>query len=162
MNNKRGRPTKLNSDVLESLVAMFERGAGRKMACEAVDISYMTFLNWLHRGEKAKSGEYFDFFCAIKKAEGLAKVFHVANIHRHAVTTWQASAWWLERKCPEEFRKVDRIESTGIDGQPQQVEHVITWKTKPVINSEALSPPMNGGSRMNGNGLSSTVKPSEK
>jgi len=162
MNNKRGRPTKLNSDVLESLVAMFERGAGRKMACEAVDISYMTFLNWLHRGEKAKSGEYFDFFCAIKKAEGLAKVFHVANIHRHAVTTWQASAWWLERKCPEEFRKVDRIESTGIDGQPQQVEHVITWKTKPVINSEALSPPMNGGSRMNGNGRSSTVKPSEK
>lgn len=153
MNSKIGRPTKLNDDVLEQLIAMFERGAGRAMACEAVDISYMTFLNWLHRGEQAQSGEYFDFFYAIKKAEGRAKVFHVANIHRHAETTWQASAWWLERKCPDEFRKVERVENTGIDGQPQQVEHIVTWKIKPSDEPKEISS-MNGGNHIQSNGHS--------
>ena len=159
---KTGRPSKLNEELLKDMKGLFERGGFRNEVCGAVGISYVTFLNWMERGRKAKTGQFLEFFDTIKKAEAVGKLSHIVNITRHSEQSWQASAWFLERRYPEEFRKVDRIESTGINGQPQQVEHVITWKTKPVINSEALSPRMNGGSRTNSNGPSSTVKLSEK
>lgn len=163
MTKKRGRPTKLNEEKVEQMERLLAAGVSRTDAVRNAGISYQCFLDWMERGAIEKTGKYFEFSERIKKAESQAAVACTLTIQQARIEgNWQAAAWWLERRRPQEYRKVERIENTGIDGQPQQVEHIITWKTKPVMNSEALSPPMNGGNRMNGSGLLSTAKPNEK
>ena len=44
-----------------------------------------------------------EFSEAIKTAEAKCKKFHIGIIKRAAEKTWQAAAWWLERKHSEEF-----------------------------------------------------------
>ena len=158
---KTGRPSKLNGELQKEMVALFHRGGFRNEVCGAVGISYVTFLSWMERGKKAKTGQFLEFFNAIKKAEAVGKLRHIANITRHSEQSWQASAWFLERRYPEEFRKVDRIESTGLNGQPQQVEHIITWKTQPKIETADELSNTNGVHPMNGNGNLSELMPKE-
>ncbi len=157
------RPAKLDERLIERMEQLIVAGVTRTDAVRGAGITYQTFLNWLARGEQEQRGRFFDFLERIKRAEAQAAINCTLSIQQARIAgNWQAAAWWLERRRPNDYRKVDRVENTGADGQPQQVEHIITWKTKPVINSEALSPRMNGGSRTNSNGPSSTAKLSEK
>jgi len=63
-------------------------------------ISYQTFNEW--RKEKS------EFSDAIKKAEVECKAGRIAVIFKAAEEKWQAAAWWLERRYPQEFAKIDR------------------------------------------------------
>jgi hypothetical protein len=86
-------------------------GNTRRAACSYAGIDQDTFGNWLKR--------FPDFSDAIEKAESDAEVRNVAIIQKSAQTTWQAAAWWLERK-----RKADwalRTEMTGPSGSNLEV-----------------------------------------
>jgi hypothetical protein len=69
-------------------------------------------LSWRHAGEKLHlhhstigrwRNELPDFDAAILAAEAEFIEAQVANIRTAAKTSWQASAWLLERKFPESF-----------------------------------------------------------
>lgn len=45
------------------------------------------------------------------------------TITRH-VRDWRAEAWWLERQRRDEFGRAERVEVTGAEGGPVQVEHL--------------------------------------
>ena len=62
-----------------------------------------------------------------EKAEADAEVRNVAIIQRAADTTWQAAAWWLERKHKAEWSS--RVEQTGADGSPVKV--IVEYADKP-------------------------------
>ena len=71
---------------------------------------------------KCRKGVYFEFFEAIKKAEAQAEARNVAVIQTAARDSWQAAAWWLERKYPQEWGKKERHEHVGKDGEPIELD----------------------------------------
>lgn len=74
----------------------------------------------MKRGESSQKGTYFEFFESVKKAEAQAVARNVAVIQSAAKDSWQAAAWWLERKYPQEWGKKDRLEHVGKDDEPIQ------------------------------------------
>lgn len=58
---------------------------------------------------------YFQFWREIKKAEAEAEAAAVLHIKKAASEgTWQAAAWFLERKHKQRWGKQDRVEHAGV------------------------------------------------
>jgi transposase len=97
------RPTKMTPEVVKRIVDALAAGNTRRAASAYGGIDEDTLGRWLRR--------FADFADAIKAAEAQAEVAHVANIAQAAKDgTWQASAWWLERRQHAAWGKVDRVE----------------------------------------------------
>lgn len=80
-------------------------GASRDDTVLVLGINQDTFYEWMKKPE---------FSEAIKKAEARCKLRNIKLIHRAAAKTWQAAAWWLERKFKDEFAaKVKGWEDTA-------------------------------------------------
>lgn len=120
------RPTKLNDEVTAKICEALRTGNTRRAACAYAGIDQDTLGNWLRRSS--------DFSDAVKKAESDCEISYAAVIKRAAVghdvykkvtktktvgevsvveTTetisrefeWQAAAWWLERRKPEDYAR---------------------------------------------------------
>lgn len=100
---------KYSRDKTDEICKHLETGMRREDAWVLADISEATFYEWLKKPEFSES---------IKKAEIKNKQRNVLIIQNAAKQTWQASAWWLERKYPEEFAARQRHELTGKNGGP--------------------------------------------
>ena len=79
-------------------------------SCALAGIHKDTFYEWLKDPSKT------DFSDSIKKAELQCKARNIAIIQNAGPKTWQAAAWWLERRYKDEFSL--RSEITGRDGEP--------------------------------------------
>ena len=113
---KVGRPTKLTLETQQRIVDAIRVGATYQLASQYGGITYNTFLAWMKKGESAKSGDYFEFFDAIKEAENNAMMEWLILINKAARDgSWQAAAWKLERRYPEMYGRT-RHEVTGADG----------------------------------------------
>jgi hypothetical protein len=106
-----GRPTKYTEQTVSKLLEALKGGNTRRASCAAAGIDQTTLANWLK--------EYSDFSYAVEKAEGEAELRNLAVIQDATRTTWQAAAWWLERKHKQEWSS--RVEQTGADGSPVKV-----------------------------------------
>lgn len=76
----------------------------------------------MKRGSDSKAGVYFEFFEAVKTAEAQAVARSVATIQAASRKSWQAAAWWLERKHPDEWGRKERHEHVGKDGEPIKLD----------------------------------------
>jgi transposase len=100
------RPTKRTPERETRLLEALRAGNTRRASCAYAGIDQDTLANWLRR--------WSDFSDAVEKAEADAEIRNVAIIQKAASETWQAAAWWLERRRPAEYRQ--RQEVTGADG----------------------------------------------
>lgn len=100
---KKGRPTKLNDEVIKKLTQAIRVGATYEIACMYAGITYQTFQNWRHAAESKTSGPEFDLFEAITRAEGEAAIKWLALIEKHADADAHWAAWKLERRYPEHY-----------------------------------------------------------
>lgn len=108
-----GRPSKLTPETQKRILEALSVGTTYALACQYAGITYATFRRWMVQGEQAKSGKFRDFYDAVKEAEGRAVVGWLAKIERAANEgNWQAAAWKLERRYPEDFGRRDRISIT--------------------------------------------------
>lgn len=102
-------------------------GLTNKVAIDGI-ITEPTFYDYMNKGENdVKQGidsEYAHFFKSVKSAEKGYRLSHLNNISAAAVSTWQASAWLLERRYPDEYGR-NRLEITGKDGEPVQTESAV-------------------------------------
>lgn len=90
------RRSKYTPDVVKRLTDAIRLGATYELACGYAGIGVSTFYDWL----QAKP----EFSEAIKEAEGGAAVGWLARIEQAAKDgTWQAAAWKLERRYPEQY-----------------------------------------------------------
>jgi hypothetical protein len=108
----RGREPKLTPDVLARLVEAISNGNTRKNAAAYAGVHPSTLRKWLAKGKKRltrTNGDYVSLFAAIKKAEAEAVDKHVRLISSAADKHWQAAAWWLERKYPDEWGSDKRL-----------------------------------------------------
>jgi hypothetical protein len=99
-----GRPTKRTPKVEADIVHALRAGNTRKAACHYAGIDLHTLGRWMH---------FATFATAIEKAETDAEVRFVAQIAKAAQDgTWQAAAWWLERRRPDDYSRRDRVDVT--------------------------------------------------
>jgi len=105
------RPTKRTPEREGRLFEALRAGNTRKASCAYAGISESTLAIWIERFE--------DFRDAIQKAEADAEIRNVAIIQKAASATWQAAAWWLERKRKGDWAQ--RTETTGDGGGAVEV-----------------------------------------
>jgi hypothetical protein len=111
------RPSKRTPERELAILNSLRIGCTRSDACQAGEISHETFRRWLR---------YEGFRAEVEHAEAEAGQRFVGNVARAASNSWQAAAWWLERRRPE-FRKREGVELTGKDGGPVEVKaHPLT------------------------------------
>ena len=104
----------LTPEVQSAIVGAIEKGATRREAALAAGISETTLYRWLARGEKAQKGQFREFYEAVKQAEEKAVLGFVSAIWEAAQNgKWQAAAWWLERRYPEDWGKQRLVEPEG-------------------------------------------------
>lgn len=116
----RGRTTKLTPELQRNLCAVISAGNYVVTACNYVGIDPTTYSMWLQRGTgthptRPKTKLYVDFVEAVQKAEAQAEATRVARIAKAGQEgTWQADAWYLERRYPERWgRKQLDVTSGG-------------------------------------------------
>ena len=103
--------TKLTPQLQEQIGNNITLGMPLKFAAEAVGITEVTFYNWIKRGENESKGRFFEFAEHVKACKAKAVQLHLKLITKAATDgSWQASAWILERRHPEEFGRKDRLE----------------------------------------------------
>lgn len=85
-------------------------GNTRTAAVHAAEISLETLRRWMD--------DDAEFRGAIQKAEADAEQRFLAQVAVAAKTTWQAAAWWLERRRAMDYRQRSGVELTGADGGP--------------------------------------------
>lgn len=71
------------------------------------------------RGEKAKSGEYFEFLEDVTRAQAEAEVRLVALINKASTEDWRAGSFILERRFSANWSNTQRIK---IEAQRQTNE----------------------------------------
>lgn len=89
--------------IVKKLLGHLKKGVPRKYAAIGSGIGERTFRRYITWGKRGKSKEWVAFLAAVKKAEAESVCEDVANIHRASRKQWQASAWKLERRRPEDF-----------------------------------------------------------
>jgi len=95
---------KYNEDIIKEICDNLKIGINRTDTCDLVGISYETFTVWMQKPE---------FSERVKKAEIECKKRNISIIQKAAINTWQAAAWWLERKYSEEFALKNLTEHSG-------------------------------------------------
>jgi hypothetical protein len=84
----------------------------------------------LNRGREEKKGKYFNFFQAIKEAENVAEIRYVERLDKiimgeadnNGKPTWQAAAWYLERKHPDRWGRRERVDLKHSGSLDQKVK----------------------------------------
>lgn len=89
------RPTKYTPETVKKITDAIKLGATYELACNYAGIDYSTFNEW--QKTKPKFSE------AVKAAEGEAAVKWLAKIEAAAAKSWQAAAWKLERRYPQDY-----------------------------------------------------------
>ena len=90
---------KYSKETTAEICQYIEAGNSNKDAAALVGITETTFYEWVKKPEFSKS---------IKKAELRCKARNIAIIQKAASTTWQAAAWWLERKYANEYARIEK------------------------------------------------------
>jgi transposase len=115
---ERGQPLKLiKPGVKEKLLAAIAKGASYKISCGYAGISYQTLRRWMKYGEaisdlfeeqieEHKDKLYFELYCDVKRVESYAALKWLEKIDKASEFHWQAAAWKLERRHPDDYGRV--------------------------------------------------------
>ena len=98
---------KLTANMVIEAAGLISNGATNRDVCAYMGITETTWYRWLQKPTTENQRELCE---AIKKAEVKRKLWHIQQIQKAAENgSWQASAWYLERKYPQEWARADRI-----------------------------------------------------
>jgi hypothetical protein len=125
----RRRPTTFTDERKQKCLDLIATGVPDKHAAAAAGVSKATFYRHIEIDDKGKTGTYYDkeFAGAVEEARGKAVSEKVLRVSRAASESWQAAAWWLERRYPQYFALINRTKHVGSDGGAIKHEHRITY-----------------------------------
>lgn len=98
-----GRPSKLTPEVLARIINAVRTGNYIEPACAYAGIDQRTYHNWVARAKGARSGEYFQFFQALKQAQAEAEIALVSRWYGRAPEDWRSTSTMLMRRHPERW-----------------------------------------------------------
>lgn len=96
------RNSKMTDARVEAILNALRQGCTRRAAAAVGGISHQTLYNWMDAD--------LTLVGAIERAEGEAEATFTAIVAKAAVTSWQASAWWLERRKYQDFARHDKVD----------------------------------------------------
>jgi len=121
---KSGRKPRISKEIIKDVEQCIVYGNYAVVACEYVGICEATYYSWLKRGERdefdSKKTLYVEFLKSVKRATAEAEVRNVMVIQKASKETWQAAAWYLERKHKDRWSS--RQEVTGKDGGAIEID----------------------------------------
>jgi len=126
------RPSKLTPEVRDAVCRFLRAGNPFRVACEAAGVAAKTGMEWRARGEDRdpdRPGDeaFADFADATRRAEAEALARCAAVVQKAVIDgSFQAASWFLERRAPAEWGKVDRHQVTGPDGGPIEIAPAIS------------------------------------
>ncbi len=114
---------KLTDQLIEKACEHIRAGNYAVVVCQYLGIDETTYYRWMKTAEKNadenKNSIYRQFYQSIKRAEAEAELRNVTIIQNAAKGTWQAAAWYLERKHKDrwiaESKLQDRNDKQALD-----------------------------------------------
>jgi len=108
-----GRPLKLTLQIQDRICEALRSGNTRRDSAAYAGVSHSAFAKWIQLGKrKGARAAYVAFVDACEKAESAAIVRNVAIIQKAGDSSWQAAAWWLERRRPTNYAKREKRDVT--------------------------------------------------
>lgn len=115
--------TKLNEETINDLTLCISQGMTNKDACTVAGIATSTFYGWINDPSNELEKELAD---RVERARVVRKMQLLQTIFDAAENgCWQAAAWYLERRYPEEFAKPDRYHDQGITEAVEAVKDLM-------------------------------------
>lgn len=103
---------KLTTELAKEFTALVASGATNADACRYIGVDESTFYRWLKNPKTEAERQLCN---DLNKAEMKRKLWHLNRIQQASTDgAWQASAWYLERRYPQEYAKPDRYHDQGI------------------------------------------------
>lgn len=126
-----GRLCKLTRARFDAIMEAVVLGMPQEDLVNLVNISVDTMLNWKAQGKVDKDKGIISIFSVflegIKRAEAMAIKNSLEIVKTAGQASWQAAAWYLERKRPKDFGRTDKVEhSTPVE---KPMEHKVTSVT---------------------------------
>jgi len=131
MTARRGRPPKLTARLITNLSNSVRSGAYLETAAAFAGIAAVTLREWLRKGARIRcdyeennvrpvghDNLLYELSIEMEKSMAAAAMRHVLNIAKHAENEWTASAWWLERRYPDQWGRRNRLDIGGVEGAP--------------------------------------------
>lgn len=118
------RKYKKTQETINVILEAIAEGLTQREASTLAGISEDTLSLW-----KQDS----DFSEQIRQKQIENKRRHINIINKASERDWKASAWWLERKCKEEFslhNKLDIGVSEGLDRMSEHIKAILTPPSK--------------------------------
>lgn len=117
--------TKRTPEIDQRIRTALELGASYCAASAYAGIAYITFVRWRDMDD--------DFAAMIELAQGKAQVGWLAKIEKAATDgNWQAAAWKLERRYPDEYGRRDRLD-ININREAQRVANELGISVEDVL-----------------------------
>lgn len=134
-----GQPLRfLNQSVKNRLFEALYKGASYKLACSYAGITYQTLRTWILKAEEiAELSEeeinshenkiYYEFYREFNRTISEAAVRWLSKIDEAMEVQWQAAAWKLERRFPEDYGKAEKeLKDSGEDELLQKAKNEVT------------------------------------
>ena len=98
--------SKFTAENRDLLTRYLQQGNTQETACRMVGIHKSQLYRWLNRGENAREGTAFrDFYDAMQRAEGEAETRAQLYVQQGMKNDPKWTAWYLERRHPEQWGK---------------------------------------------------------
>lgn len=120
-NTKSPRQTKATQKTIKIILDAISEGLTQRESAVLAGISEDTLSLW-----KKKDS---DFSEQIRQKQIECKLGHIRNIKKASEKSWQASAWWLERKHKEEFSlktKLDLEVNESLNQLSDRIKTILT------------------------------------
>jgi hypothetical protein len=127
------RPKKLTADLQAQIATALRAGNTKRAAASYAGVGETTLYVWLDRNA--------EFRAAVRKAEADAEVRNVTLVQRAAESTWQASAWWLERRHPDTWALRQQVEASVQVDLPALMQRAFAVRRPCELEPPDIEPP---------------------
>jgi transposase len=117
----KGRPPKITQQIQDDICKAIRGGSFMETAAAYGGISKDTLYAWMRHGARGEGAEYVKFSDAIKKALAESEVQGIAQIRAHGKESWQAVAWYLERRFKERWGRSIKIDNDLKDKSTEEL-----------------------------------------
>lgn len=123
-----GARTLFTPDRLERFAQALELGSTIRHACAYAGFAERTYYGWQKDAEDNPDSPYAEILTIRREAEARGMMANLARIQKAAKEgTWQAAAWMLERKWPQDYgrRAVDHRAEIKVEGLEDAMRQAI-------------------------------------